>query len=406
VKKTVAVFIAGAIVGAALTLAWPRKAAAPAPAAGKEHVDDHGDEHSEDEVHLSGPAREGAGIRTIEVLRRRYGSVLSSTAVIRSNADRLAHVSPRVAGRVVAIKALQGSPVKQGDPLLVIDSIEMGSAAADFLKARAALDVARVGFEMEEDLVKKNATRATDYNEAKGRFITAQAELQATREKLLLLGWTAERVDALRWDDPEGLSRVTIRAPVAGEVVEKHATMGEMVHLESNLFTISDPSSVWVVIDIYQRDVTRVHKDQSVQVACDAYPGRIFTGRVTYVGQIMVEETRTLEVRVEIENPEGLLKPGMYVLPTIIDDQDEHARECLAVPSAAIQRIDDVPVVFAAVEGEDGAYARIAVTLGERFGDWHEVLAGLKGGEIVVTEGSFVLKSELQRSKMGHGHAH
>jgi multidrug efflux pump subunit AcrA (membrane-fusion protein) len=116
----------------------------------------------------------------------------------------------------------------------------------------------------------------------------------------------------------------------------------------------------------------------------------------------MVEETRTLEARVELDNKAGLLKPGMYVTAHIADNEDEHAKEMIAVPLSSLQRLGEVPVVF--VVKAPGVYERRAVTLGQRYGDWQEVLVGLEAGEMVVTEGSFTLKSELLRSQMGHSH--
>lgn len=374
--------------------------------AGHGHEERAKSEEQEDEgrVQLPDAARKAAGIRTLTIQRKKMGAVLSATAIVRPNAEQLAHVSSKVPGRVVEIKATQGSVVKQGDALLVLDSIDVGNAAADYLKAKAGIEVAKINFDREEELMKKGAGRGTDFYEAKGQWIRSQAEFEATREKLRLFGWSAERIQDLKWDDPQGLSRLTIQAPVDGEIIEKHATIGEVVTPETNLLTIANLSTVWVVMDVYQKDVRKAHKDLPAEATCEGHPGRVFKGMVTYVGKVFVEETRTLEVRVELENKAGLLRPGMYITAVLTDDQDEHARECLCVPSSAVQQIDGTAVVF--VAKAPGLYERRPVTLGERFGDSIEVLVGLEAEETVVTEGSFTLKSELLRSRMGHGHAH
>lgn len=419
-KKTVLVLIVGALLGAAIVrFVFP-------PAGGKaggekgheegEKGHDHGGhdhgkgegkeqkDQEEGTVKLDEDARKSVGIRAVQIQRQKLGASLTATAVVRPVADQLAHVSPKVAGKVHSIKAVQGTEVKQGDPLLVLDSIDVGNAAADYLKAKASLEVAKVNFDREEELFKRNATRGADFYEAKGQHIRSQAEYQATRGKLIILGWPKERVDTLKWDDPDGLSKVTIFAPVDGEVIEKHATLGEVVTPETNLFTITNLSSVWVSIDLYQKDFRKVHKDQPVEATCDSHPGKVFKGRITYVGKVLVEETRTLEARVELDNKAGLLQPGMYVTAHLADNEDEHAKEVLAVPLSSIQRVGEVPVVF--VAKAPGVYERRAVTLGQRYGDRQEVLVGLEAGVMVVTEGSFTLKSELLRSQMGHGHAH
>ncbi len=409
-RKSIFTLAVGLALGAGLVLLFSRSFHPPHD----EHEEgghdghDHGKEKEKEKdesiIELPPAARKAAGIRAVTIEKRRVGSVLAATAVIRPNADQVAHVSSKVTGRVVEIKAVQGSEVKQGDPLLVLDSIDVGTAAADYLKAKAGLEVAKINFDREDELMKKGAGRGTDFYEAKGQHVRAQAEFEAARERLRLLGWSVERIKSLKWEDPEGLSRVTITAPVDGEVIEKHATIGEVVSPETNLYTLANLSSVWVIIDLYQKDIRRVHKDQPIEATFEGHPGRPFKGKVTYVGKVFVEETRTLEVRVELENKAGLLRPGMYVTASIMDDQDEHARECLCVPASAVQRVDGVTVIF--VAKAPGTYERRPVTLGERFGDLNEVLVGLEPGEMVVSEGSFTLKSELLRSRMGHGHAH
>lgn len=413
-KKTLSTLVVGMVIGGCLVGApfLARKGGPAAHTEGEEGRGHEGHAHEKSEapaekdegiVRLSDEARKAVGIRAMAVQKQNHGAVLSATAIVRPNADQLAHVSSKVSGRVVEIKAFQGTEVKQGDPLLVLDSIDVGNAAADYLKAKATLEVAKINFDREEELMKRNATRGTDFYEARGQFVKAQAEFQAARGRLLLFGWPAARIESLKWDDPTEMSRLTIVAPVEGEIIEKHATLGEVISPETNLYTIANLATVWVAIDLYQKDVRKAHKDQPVEATCDGHPGRSFRGKVAYVSKVIDEETRTLEVRVELENKAGLLKPGMYVTAMLKDDEDEHARECLAVPSSSLQRVDEVPVVF--VAKAPGVYERRPVTLGQRFGEWHEVIVGLAPDEMVVTEGSFTLKSELLRSRMGHGHA-
>jgi cobalt-zinc-cadmium efflux system membrane fusion protein len=200
------------------------------------------------------------------------------------------------------------------------------------------------------------------------------------------------------------MSQITVFAPLDGEVIEKHATLGEVVKPETILYVIAGLSKVWVELNLYPEDFRSVHKGQAVETATDAVPGKVFQGRVTYVGQFFADETRTLKVRVELNNEQGLLKSGMYVTAHIRDDDEQHVRECLCVPVAAVVQIEERPVVF--VAKAPGVFERRAVTLGKRFGEHHEVLVGLEENETVVTEGAFILKSELLRAQMSHDHPH
>lgn len=418
-KRLIAVFVLGALAGAGLLLGFGARFGGGGHGEeghnhGKEGHEKEGDGHDHGKegkgkeedgfVRLSEQARKVARIKTATIEKKPLGPVLTATGAIRPNAYQLAHVTPKVSGKVAEVLALQGAKVKRGDPLLVLDSIEMGAASSDFLKAKSALEVAKINFDREEELMKRNATRGSDFYEAKGQYHKAQADYQASRGKLFLLGWAAEKVDNLKWDDPLGLSRVIVPAPFEGEVTEKHATLGELVGPETTVYTISNLSTVWVELDLFQRDVGQVHAGQPVETLCDAHPGKLFKAQVTYVGQVLAEETRTLKVRVEVENKEGHLKPGMFVTAHIRDDRDEHALERLALPSAAVHQVDNASVVF--VAKAPGIYEKRGVTLGTRYGDDYEVVAGLEGGETVVTDGGYILKSELLRSQMGHDHAH
>ncbi len=403
--KHILIFAAGIALGAAVVAALPKAPATPPKDPHEGH--DHGQaekQQDDDTVTLSDDARKAAGIRVATVAKQKLSAVVTATATIRPNADTLAHVSPKVIGRVVEVTALQGAQVKRGDTLLSIDSIDVGNLATELLEARATLEVAEVNFNREKDLIDRKATTAVALYDAKAQFVRAQANNQGKRDRLILLGWTAERVDKLTWNDSSDRSRLTVTAPIDGEVIEKHATLGEVVNPNDNVFTIADLSTVWVVIDVYQRDVPRVHSGQPVEATADGFPGRVFKGQVAYVGKVLDEDTRTLKIRVALDNTRGLLRAGMFVTARILDDQDEHARECIAAPASAIQRIGGVPVVF--IAKAPGLYEKRAVTLGQRYGEHFEVLVGLEGGEEIVTEGSFILKSELLRAEAGHGHDH
>ncbi len=408
--KSILTLLLGLLIGAGTVAGvWRLRAARPAPAH-DEHGEDDGHGHGgekkphedEGQVRLTDAARKAAGLRNTPVEKKKIGSVLTAAGIVRPNADRVAHISSKVGGRVAEIHVFQGAKVKAGTPLLTLDSLQVGEAAVDLLKARSSVDISKVNFDREEELLKKNATRGVDHVEAKNQYLRAQADVRSARQRLLLLGWAPERVDKLSWDDTALMSRITIVSPIDGEVIRKHASVGEVIQPETNLYTIADLSTVWVELSLFQKDIRQVHREQPVETICEGHAGKIFLGKVTYVGSSVAEETRTFTVRVVLDNPEGHLRPGMYVTSHLRDDEDEHAKERLLVPISALTTLDNAPTVF--VSRAPGVYERRAVTPGQVFGTLQEILAGLKEGEDVVTEGTFILKSELLRSEMSHEH--
>lgn len=364
------------------------------------HGHDEKEEPKGDEgiVRLSQEAMKAAGIRVARAEMHNLQAAVEATAVIRPNADRLAHVSPRVQGRVIGIHAALGSDVKEGDVLLDLDSVELGTAIADYHKSLARVEVARQAVKRIEEIGVGAASRAS-LLEARGNLLVEEAELRAVREKLLLLGLSDREIDTA---GTVSTSRFPVRAPFSGTVIEKHATIGEVVDTTTNLFTIADLSVVWIVIDVYQQDLKRVRKDQEALITADGLPGETFVGRVAYIGDVFHDETRTFEARVEIPNPNRRLKPGMFVRAVLKDGDGESKTLC--VPEDAVQRVQDRSVVF--VLRAPGEFEARTVTLGERCGHLYPVLEGLEEGTDIAVRGGFILKSELLRSQIGHGHAH
>lgn len=365
-----------------------------APAASAEHSEEAS---SQGLVRLSREALSTIGLQLVKVEQRAMGALVHTTAILKPNADRLAHVSPRIPGRVVQSLVTLGQQVRQGERLLILDSVELGEAKSTFRKAMARLEVARSGYEREQRLYEDGKIASEkEMLEAKGGYLEAKAEFEAAEERLHLYGLSQaeiERVDPAH--DPE-VSLFAVTAPLSGTVVEKHLTLGELVGPETAVCTIADLSSLWIILSIYEKDIPSVHPGQPVEVAVDAYPGRKFQGTLTYVGAMLDEETRTAEARVEIDNGAGELKPGMFARVAL---QTEVFSEALAVPAVAVQREGKGQVVF--VAQDDTSFVRRTVQVGRTFDGWIEITEGLQAGEQVVAQGSFILKSELAKASFG-----
>lgn len=380
---------------------------APGEAAHEEEGHDEEGHEEGEAIELSAEAVATAGIVTAPAASRRLRAELETTGSVDFDQRRFAHVSPRVGGRVESVPVELGEALRAGQVLARIDSIELGQAVGDYLQSRARAELARETLEREERLFRERVSSEQEMLTARAASREADAALRGAEERLHLLGISNQEVAKLGYDQPR-VSIFEVRAPFAGTIVAKEVTRGEMVEPQSQLFQIADLSRLWVWIDVYERDLARVHLGDGVTVEVDAYPGTPFTGEVIYLGSSVQSETRTTRARIEVPNPEGRLRPGMFARVRIFDPHTSAdtpgTAEVIAVPEAAVQRDGDRAVVFVAL-GE-GRFEPRTVKLGRRGEGFVEVLEGVIAGEPVVVEGAFFVKSELAREELGGGHGH
>ena len=275
------------LLGLAL-VACSKPGPSPAPTAAGEKIaeDDHAPEevaheeeghdqegHEEGEaIELSAEAVATAGIVTAPAVSRRLRAELETTGSVDFDQRRFAHVSPRVGGRVESVPVELGEGVRAGQVLARIDSIELGQAVGDYLQSRARAELARETLEREERLFRERVSSEQEMLSARAASREADAALRGAEERLHLLGISNQEVAKLGYDQPR-VSIYEVRAPLAGTIVAKEVTRGEMVEPQSQLFQVADLSRVWVWIDVYERDLARVHLGDGVTVEVDAYPG-------------------------------------------------------------------------------------------------------------------------------------
>lgn len=373
---------------------------------GHDHGHEEGHEHAghahgdEDEIALPPKAILAAGVRVEKIERRPLAGAIRATGTVVSNQDRLVHVTPRIRGRIEEIDAPLGQDVERGQVLAVLDSVELGTARAGYLKAQAAREAAEAGLAREERLMKQGISTEADLLAAKAAFLTADAERRMARETLLLYGLPAQEVDALSWDHDDPIGHCPIRAPSGGTIVQRHMSVGEVVGTEDRILTIADLSTVWVLVDVFPRDLGRLRLGQPAECRMEGVPGAV-RGTVTHVADFVRAETRTIQARVEIDNRARRVKPGMFVTALLFD---AGAKRVLALPRDAIQSVEGRSVAFVQDRARPGRFRRVEVTLGSEYGPWREVLKGLEEGDDVVVSGAFILKSELLRGQMGHQH--
>ena len=355
--------------------------------------------HAEAEglVRLTPKALHSLSLKTAPVERRALTEAVRVTAVIKPNEDRLAHVSPRIPGQVVQVHKLLGDRVKEGDVLAVLDSVELAKAKADYLKFQALASVQEKNYQRERRLFEQKISSQKEVLDAEAAYLAARAEFEAAHAILHLYGLSSEETHRLTWQSREPLSQFPLLSPFSGIVAEKDLTIGEVVSPERHVYTIADLSTLWIQLDVYEKDLAKVHTGQDVVLTTESYPEERFHGTVTYIGSLLNETTRTVPARVEIPNPQGRLKPGMFA-SAIVASQGQSAATGLTVPASAVQRIAGETVVF--VPQGDGRYTKRAVVLGKTGDGWVEVREGVQEGKQVVTDGSFTLKSELLKATL------
>jgi len=187
-----------------------------------------------------------------------------------------------------------------------------------------------------------------------------------------------------------------LRAPLSGVITSFHAVEGELVEPSTELLTITDVASLWVLADVFEKDLAYVHPGKQVQVQVSSYPGRVFHGKITYVADAIDPQTRTAKARCVVQNTDGLLKLEMFA--TVVIPVHDTA-PLLAVPDSAIQQIDGKPVVFARIT--ESEFQKREVQTGIASGGYTEIRAGLQEGEMVATRGSFVVKTEFLKNLIG-----
>ncbi|MBI2192700.1 MAG: efflux RND transporter periplasmic adaptor subunit [Planctomycetes bacterium] len=283
------------------------------------------------------------------------------------------------------------------------------TAEQEYLQAQQESLAARQEFLAAETLypaLLEQATFSADI-ELLGRekaFKLAEHQLKIAEDKLHVLGLSHEEIDRLVAGAEERITQLPITAPFNGRIIERHIVLGEKVEPGGEpLYAIADLSEVWVLVDIYEKDLGVVQPGAAAEVFTKAHPEKPFPGTLKYLSDQLIPETRTAKGRVVVSNSDRRLKPGMFARGTLAL---ESGTEALSVPVSALQTEGNTSVVFAQ-EGEEGRFVRRPVRLGRQVGGYAEIVAGLKEGESVVTEGAFSLKSEMMKGAFGHaGHGH
>lgn len=344
-------------------------------------------------VTLSPEAVQRAGLATATVATGAFATDVRVPGVVEPNAYQQVAVTPLVNGRVTRVTAQLGARVRKGDTMAEIYSPAIADARTKYISAQAMLDAHDLELQRTEKLVQIGAASRQELERIHAEHAAQIAEVNSARSQLELLGVPAPASHGAQAGDT--VSATTgVPAPIDGVVTERNANVGLNVDAATKLFTVVDLSTVWIVADVYERDFSRVRVGSEAAITTPAYPGATRRGRVSYIDPQVNTATRTAKVRIEVANPRGELRLGMFVDVALSTGE---ATTRVLIPRASIQQIGNRSVVYLTDPQQPGRFVQRAVTLAASSGDQVEVVSGLQPGEIVVSEGSFFIRAEHER---------
>ena len=339
------------------------------------------------------PQDQMAHVQVVPVQAVKLKRVLRLTGAVAYNSFETTPVITQIGGPVARILVFPGQEVKPGQPMLYVSSPDYAQLRTNFMKARDAYQLTLKSYARSEELYAHGARALADLEQAETTRNQAQADLQAADQALKVLGLNSEK--ALK--DPVS-PEIAVFAPIAGVVVERLASPGQVLQAgATQVFTISNMNTVWVLANVYEHDLGFVHLGDAVEIQTDAYATK-FHGTISFISPALDATSRTLQVRIVTNNPGGKLKKDMFVTAIVQAGVIENA---LTVPDAAVLRTpENEPFVYVAEDSaKPNQFGQRLVSVGESQGGKTQILSGLKQGENVAADGSLFLQfaNSLQR---------
>jgi len=316
-----------------------------------------------------------ARIKIEAIAARPVRHELNVPATAEADPAKMARISPPLPGRVVKLLVRLGEAVKQGAPLFTLDSPDLVTAQTDYLKARSAEAQANRALARQKDLVEHGIGAKRELEQAETERDLAHSELERAGTRLRLLGM-----------DPGQVGRpLQVRAPVSGRIIDLATTSGEYQNDPAAvLMTVADLSTIWVTANVPEKDIQRVTVGEEALIDFSAYPGQRLVGRVQFIGEVLAPETRSVKVRIELDNPGGRLKPGMFARVTL---RGKELPELLVPPAALVVRADKS---YLFVEKAPWTFERRVVEVGDALPEGTCIVRGLAAGERIVTANTIV----------------
>ena len=326
-------------------------------------------------------------ITTSKVAEHRGGESASLLGEVGVNQNAYAEVSAPMAARVVALRAVEGQRVRTGDVLATLESGELAKARGELVTAEARRDLAQRTLDRKRGLSEEKIVPTREVQEAENEMVAADAQVRAAQASLRALGAPDRAADG------GSASVLMLRSPIPGVVLERTVALGQTADPSKPLFRVGDVSTLWLTVHAFERDAVGLAKGAPARITFAAIPGRTFQGTVALIGQSVNPDSRTVAVRIDLPNRDGLLRPGMSATAWLpVGEQGT----LLAVPAAAVQRVRDRWSVF--IPKDDRTFEIRPVGRGRDIAGEVEILSGLRAGEAVVVDGAFLLKAETERT--------
>lgn len=338
------------------------------------------------------------GLKTETISLKPFTKFITIPAKVLANQDNEALVGSLIQGRVCKVFVKAGDFVKAGQVLMQVEGLEIGEIKASFISAKANLEYQKTNYERQKKLLEENVGAQKNLLETLNEYEKARAEYNAQKNKINAIELSVSEVIAgknvLSDDSNSGI--LPVKSPISGIVVERNVVIGQSIDATTNAFKIVNLSSVWVDGQVYEKDISKLNSKTVADFFTSSYPLEKFTGKVTYIGQIIDEQTRTITIRAEFNNAAGKLKPQMFGELRIPDDFNSTA---LLVPAEALIKIDNADFVF--IQKEDTVFEKKAVMIGTSQNEIVEIVQGLTNNDKIVVKGAFYLKSELLKASLG-----
>ncbi len=401
-----AIILVGIFIGVYATGNLPRRGVAESVTEHSHKHDEEGHDHDHGAdgkdshqklIRLSDEAVKEEGIQVSPAGPGTLQISVSLPGEVAINADRMAHIVPRLGGIVREVRKKAGDTVSAGEVMAVMESRELAEAKAKYLAALKRLELAKSNFTRFETLWKKEAIPEKQYLEFKNALDEAEIERDSSEQKLRAVGFLEDFLEKLPQQSAASLSRYEIEAPFEGTVINKHITLGEMLKEDGDAFIIADLSTVWVNIQVYPKDLSHVREGQRVIIS----PGNGIPdtqGAIEFVEPVVGDKTRAAVARVVLPNPEKKWRPGLFVTAKVVVESVDVP---MLVPKTALKTIEGKPVVFVR---ENKGFEPRTVKTGKSDGSHVEIVAGLQAGERFASDGSFLLKAEAGKGEAGHEH--
>ena len=337
------------------------------------------------------PAEQMAHIQVLTVEQGPLARILRLTGAVEYNDFKTTPVITQVGGPVSRVMVVQGEHVRAGQALLYVASPDYSLLRSSYIKARDAFQLAEKFYLRAQDLYAHHAIAEADLEQAQSNRAQAQADFESSADAIRVLGIPDPETIVTKPPSPE----IPLYSPVAGEVVDRQCSAGQLLAAgATQCFTLSDMSSVWILVNIYQNDVAHVHVGDLVTIANESYPDAVH-GKIEYISPALDPNTRTLQARIEAPNSGERLKKEMYVTAEV---QAGVIPNALFVPNASVLR-DDQNMPYVYLQTGQREFARRGVTLGESLDGKTQILTGLQATDQVVGDGSLFLQfqNSLQR---------